>query len=150
MITKTIEKAVGELEQTEFGEFTYGMIRLFRPMHTLMAFENPERGALAAYVGLALKHNGKGGATVLGGNLKNMQAKLGLGMQIIKAADDYVVPLQHDLDLLITDSLELFDRFSDRVKTEGHALIPTDPARAFPLKEVMILPDNMQVWVKHA
>lgn len=147
MITKTIEKAVGEMEQTEFGEFTYGLVQLLKPQHTLMAFENPDRGALAAYVGLSLKHIGKGGATVLGGNLKNMQAKLGLHLTLIKAAPDYEVPLQHDLDLLITDSLALFDRFSPRVRTGGYALIPTDKGRALPAKEVMILPDNMQLWI---
>lgn len=142
-ITKQLEKLLGhEMSGTGFGEFVYGLIRFQHPAHVLVHFENPVNGATVAFIGQALKDNKSGGASVIGGDLRGMLNKLGLGMQVLPVPADYSVPLQYDLDLLVVDSEAAFDEFSGRIKPGGYAIRPAGERGV----DMIELPENMILW----
>lgn len=129
-ITKQLERRLGiEFkgdQLSSYGEFLYGFTRWTKPYHVLMQFDAEENNILVFFVGQALKDNAAGGVSMVGINLKELIAKTGLSMQAISVPADHEVPLQHDLDLLITDNMAGRERYYDRIRMGGNAITLDD------------------------
>lgn len=145
-ITKQLQKLAPVLidaDGLDHGEFLYGLVRLIKPTHVLMHVSETTGRVRAAYVGQALKDNGRGGMSVIGGDLSDLIAKLGLGMQVLRVPADYEVPVQYDLDLLMVDSHDDTGQFADRLRFGGYKI---GPALALDDTGGMDLPGNLMMW----
>lgn len=121
--------------ECEVGEFLYALVRMMKPQHILET--GTHKGVGAAYMGMALKHNGFGGLTSLEfltnyvDESKHLIQQLNLNMQVIIENIDaakYEVPHRVELDILFLDTepqtrfAELL-KFYDKVKPGGIIMI---------------------------
>lgn len=149
MITRKVKQAFGAGFDSIYplGELVHGFVRFTQPAHVVVAIEDPGHIALAGYIGLALKENGFGGATMIGPDATDQLRRLGVSMQVIKGGADYEVPLQHDLNLLVTDTDELRARFYDRLASGALAICPNIPGTGGSV-DTFRLSEGVRLWHK--